>query len=250
MTKGKNILIVGATGGIGKSLVERLHKNGANLIYSARNIEKLQELSVEFPAPFFNGDISSAESAKNIFESVGNHLGITGAKLDGVVNLAGSIILKPAHLTSEADWTSVILQNLTSAFHCVKFAIPYLSSNSSIVLISSAAARIGLANHEAIAAAKAGVIGLTKSAAATYASKGIRVNCLAPGLVRTELSEKVTSNAAAYKASLSLHPLKRIGEPSDISPMIELLLSDQSSWITGQVIGADGGLGDIKLLQS
>lgn len=250
MTTSKNILIVGATGGIGQSLVNSLHKSGAKLLFCARNAEKLQALANQYSCPFFVGDISDAESAKDIFDQIATHLAVTESKLDGLVNLAGSIVLKPAHLTSISDWDSVIRQNLSSAFHCIKFAVPLLSSSSSVVLMSSAAARIGLANHEAIAAAKAGVIGLTKSAAATYANKGIRFNCLAPGLVRTQLSEKITSNPASEKASLSLHALKRIGEPADIAPMIEFLLSDNSSWITGQVIGTDGGLADIKLLQS
>ncbi|NBO93955.1 MAG: SDR family oxidoreductase, partial [Planctomycetia bacterium] len=114
------------------------------------------------------------------------------------------------------------------------------------VLCSSAAARIGLPNHEAVAAAKAGIIGLTLSAAATYAPKNVRVNAVAPGLVRTPLTSRITGSEPALKASLSMHPLGRIGEPSDVASAIEWLLSPTQTWVTGQVIGIDGGLADLK----
>ena len=115
-----------------------------------------------------------------------------------------------------------------------------------MLFFSSAAGRIGLANHEAIAAAKAGVIGLTLSAAATYAARGLRVNCVAPGLVHTKMSEKITSNPSAEAFSKALHPLGRLGTPDDIGALAALLLSEDSSWITGQVFGVDGGLGTLK----
>ncbi|MGL4555245.1 MAG: SDR family oxidoreductase, partial [Gemmataceae bacterium] len=116
----------------------------------------------------------------------------------------------------------------------------------SIVLCSSAAARIGLPNHEAIAAVKAGVIGLTLAAAATYAPKNVRVNAVAPGLVRTPLTARITGSEAALKASVAMHPLGRVGEPGDVASGIEWLLSPAQTWVTGQVIGIDGGLADVK----
>jgi NAD(P)-dependent dehydrogenase (short-subunit alcohol dehydrogenase family) len=103
-----------------------------------------------------------------------------------------------------------------------------------------------LANHEAIAAAKAGVIGLTLSAAATYAARGIRVNCVAPGLVRTPMTARLTSNEATLKASTAMHPLGRIGEPSNIASAIQWLLDAEQSWVTGQVLGLDGGLASVR----
>jgi short-subunit dehydrogenase len=120
------------------------------------------------------------------------------------------------------------------------------TSGGSIVLVSSAAARIGLANHEAIAAAKAGVIGLTLSAAASYASKGIRINCVAPGLVRTPMTERLTSNEATLKASTAMHALGRIGEASDVAAAIEWFIRPEQNWVTGQVLGIDGGLGSLR----
>jgi NAD(P)-dependent dehydrogenase (short-subunit alcohol dehydrogenase family) len=120
------------------------------------------------------------------------------------------------------------------------------SSGGAIVLVSTAAAAIGLANHEAIAAAKAGVEGLARSAAATYAARRIRVNCVAPGLVRSALTARITGNESALKASLAMHPLGRVGEPADVARALEFLLDPANDWITGQVLGVDGGLGMLK----
>jgi NAD(P)-dependent dehydrogenase (short-subunit alcohol dehydrogenase family) len=116
----------------------------------------------------------------------------------------------------------------------------------SVVLLSSAAARLGIANHEAIAAAKAGVLGLVLSAAASYASRAIRVNAVAPGLVRTPLTAPLTMDETALKRSTALHPLGRIGEPDEVASAIEWLLDPGQAWVTGQVIGVDGGLATVR----
>jgi 3-oxoacyl-[acyl-carrier protein] reductase len=117
----------------------------------------------------------------------------------------------------------------------------------SIVLCASAVARTGLANHEAIAAAKAGIVGLVQSAAATYASRNIRVNCIAPGLVQTKMSERLTATDEARKQSERMHALGRLGNPEDVSEAMDWLLDERrSGWVTGQTIGIDGGLGTIR----
>ena len=167
--------------------------------------------------------------------------------LDGITNCVGSILLKPAHLTSTADWQATIATNLTSAFGCVRAAGRLLKAEGgSVVLVSSAAARVGLANHEAIAAAKAGIMGLVLSAAATYARQKIRFNAVAPGLVRTPLAAGLVSSELAEKASIGMHPLGRLGEPEDVARAIVWLLDPAQSWVTAQVIGVDGGLADVK----
>ena len=159
----------------------------------------------------------------------------------------GSLLLKPAHLTSDAEWDATLAVNLTSAFAVVRASARAMKeSGGSIVLVSSAAARAGLANHEAVAAAKAGIIGLVLSAAATYASRGIRVNGVAPGLVRTPLTAALTSNEATLRASTAMHALGRIGEPADVASAIAWLLDPRQGWITGQILGVDGGLADLR----
>jgi len=120
------------------------------------------------------------------------------------------------------------------------------AGGGSIVLCSSVAARRGLVNHEAIAAAKAGVEGLALAAAASYARFGIRVNCVAPGLTRTDLTRSLTQNETVAKMSAALHPLGRIGEPAEVASAICWLLDREQSWVTGQVIGIDGGLGHVQ----
>ncbi len=162
------------------------------------------------------------------------------------MNGAGSILLKPAHLTTPEEFSDVLRQNLVTAFNVVRSATRVMNAGGSIVLFSSAAARIGLANHEAIAAAKAGVIGLTLSSAATYAARNIRVNCIAPGLTRTKMAERITQQPAAEKASIGMHALGRLGTPEDVASAVLWLLDERSTWVTGQVIGVDGGLGTIR----
>ena len=120
-----------------------------------------------------------------------------------------------------------------------------MNAGGSLVFVSSAAARSGLANHEAVAAAKAGVIGLTLSAAASYGAKNIRVNCVAPGLVASPMTARITSSEGARTASTAMHALGRLGEPRDVASMIEWLLDPSNSWVTGQVFGIDGGLGTV-----
>ena len=167
--------------------------------------------------------------------------------ITGIVNCAGSILLKPAHLTSEAEWQQTMETNLTTAYATVRAgARAMMATGGSIVLCTTAAARTGMANHEAIAAAKGGVMELALSAAATYAPRNIRVNCVAPGLVDTPLAARITSNEAALKASTALHALGRIGRPEDVASGIVWLLDPANSWVTGQVLGIDGGLGTLR----
>lgn len=241
------ILIIGAAGGIGQCLVRRLSASGKKLVLMGRNEEPLRQLAEETEQAFCVGDAkdweATAAAVKQLQETTG---GVSGA-----VNLAGSIVLKPAHLTSEADFRDCIDANLTTAFGMVRTVAPLMrkSGGGSIVLLSTAATGIGLQNHEAISAAKAGVEGLATAAAATYASYGIRVNTVAPGLVETPLSEKIWGNERAAAASKSMHPLGRFGQPDEIASAIEWLLSEKQAWVTGQRIAIDGGLSGIKVMR-
>lgn len=238
-----SFLVVGAYGGIGSSICKMLKSSKANLLIAGKDSSKLENLSLDLDCAHFALDASDFSQMDALIEFAIKTLG----QIDGIVNCSGSLLLKPAHLTTEAEYLSVIQSNLTSAFATIRSGCrSMMDHGGSVVLISSAAAKIGLSNHEAIACAKAGIIGLTQSAAATYASKNIRVNCVAPGLVKTGLSKSIINNENALKSSISMHPLGRIGSPEDIASAVVWLLDPVNSWITGQTIVVDGGLSSLK----
>lgn len=214
---------------------------------AARKPEVLEALAAELGATAVVVDATSPTDVDRAVETAIQAHG----RLDGAANCVGSLLLKPAHLTRPEEFDDVLNVNLRSAFSMVRSATRAMLNNrepagGSIVLVASAAARIGLANHEAIAAAKGGVISLTLSAAASYAAKQVRVNCVAPGLVRTSLTARITGSAAGEQSSLAMHALGRLGEPSDVANAIAFLLDPANSWITGQTLGVDGGLGTLR----
>jgi 3-oxoacyl-[acyl-carrier protein] reductase len=240
-------LILGATGGIGSALARQLSAAGARVVLGARNVDALAALGAELGATTVQVDATNPADVDRAVE----HTIATHGRVDGAANCVGSLLLKPAHLTRPDELDDVLRVNLTSAFSLVRASTKAMMSNSSpaggsIVLVASAAARIGLANHEAIAAAKGGVIGLTLSAAASYAAKQVRVNCVAPGLVRTPLTARITGSATAEQSSVAMHALGRLGEPEDVARGIAFLLDPANSWITGQTLGVDGGLGTLR----
>jgi 3-oxoacyl-[acyl-carrier protein] reductase len=240
-------LILGATGGVGSVLARQLAASGARLVLAARNADALAALGAELDARTVQIDATVPADIERAVEMASQAYG----RLDGAANCVGSLLLKPAHLTRPEEFDDVLSINLRSAFSLVRSATRVMMSNpeptgGSIVLVASAAARIGLANHEAIAAAKGGIISLALSAAATYASKQIRVNCVAPGLVRTPLTARITGSAAAEQASIAMHALGRLGEPSDVANAIAFLIDPANAWVTGQVLGIDGGLGTLR----
>ena len=233
------IIVFGATGGIGSEVVRRLHKQGQPIVIAARNEDALQALAQETGALSVVTDATISEQVDRCFEQALAQYG----QIDGMVHCVGSILLKAAHQTTDAELKTTFEQNIYSAFYVLRAAAKAMipKQKGSIVLLSSVAAQIGLSNHEAIAAAKGAIQGLIISAAATYAPRGIRVNGVAPGLVQTAMSAKITGNEASLKASLAMLPIKRIGMPSDIASAILWLLSDDQSWVTGQTIIVDGG---------
>ncbi len=231
-------VITAAYGGTGSALTRRLSAKGHDLMLIGRNGDKLAALSAEVNSQYVVTDLTNLENVEAAVQAFG--------PIDGIVNCAGSILLKPAHITTEAEFQQTLDTNLKTAFIALRAGVKNMPNGGSIVLISTAAARAGYANHEAIAAAKAGVMGLALSAAATYAARNIRVNCVAPGLIDTPLASRITGNEAALKASSALHALGRIGKPEDVANMIEFLLEPANSWVTGQVFGVDGGLGTLR----
>ena len=239
-----NYVILGATGGIGSETARRLKAAKAEVFLAGRDEGRLQRLASEIESPFQVVDATSIEQVERCVNQATDTMG----HVNGIVNCVGSVLLKPAHLTSAAEWDETIATNLTSAFATVRAGYKALRANGgSIVLMSTAAARLGLPNHEAIAAAKAGVIGLMQSAAASYAARRIRVNAVAPGLVKTGLTERIWSNEKSAEFSRSMHAIGRLGEPGDVASLIVWLLQPDNNWVTGQVFGVDGGLGTLRV---
>ncbi len=237
-------IIFGGAGGIGSALAAQIGKAGDTVVIVSRDEQRLQSVSAETGAEYLVADAGKSAEVDRVVSEVASKHG----RIDAVANCIGSILLKPAHLTSDDEWASTISTNLTTSFHIVRAAVRVMQKQQggSIVLLASAVARRGMVNHEAIAAAKGGVAALAQSAAATYARYGVRVNCVAPGLVRTPLTKAITENELSLKASIQMHPLGRIGTPEDVASAVHWLLRPEQGWITGQCLGVDGGLAAVQ----
>jgi NAD(P)-dependent dehydrogenase (short-subunit alcohol dehydrogenase family) len=241
---GSIVLITGGAGGIGASLARQLVARGDRVGLFGRTAERLESLASELGtenALAVPGDATRAEDLDAAVAAVVDRFG----RLDGLAHCVGSIVLKPLHLTTPEDFASTLTTNLTSAFLACRAAIgPMRKQNSgAVVLVSTVAARQGLNNHETIAAAKAGIEGLTRSAAITYARQNVRFNAVAPALTDTPLAAPLLRNDAARAFSEAMHPLGRIGRPDEVAAAMAYLLGPDATWITGQVWGLDGGLG-------
>lgn len=221
------------------------------MILAGRNEDKLASLHASLSDPSRASiqivDVHSAESVEATTSAVVKEYG----PITGVANCVGNVVLKSAHATTIDEFENTLRVNLFSSFNILKSSVKAMMRNpggsgGSLVFCSSAVARHGLANHEAIAAAKGGVAAMALSAASTYAPKNIRINCVAPGLTRTPMTTKITGSEAALKASVSMHALKRIGEPGDVAAALEFLLDPKNSFITGQVLAVDGGLSSVR----
>jgi len=234
--EGKNILVVGGSSGIGLAVVELLQAQKANVYVLSRSRAEAWSADVQYLQGDVTGNIEALES-------------FLPGVLHGIVYAVGSITLKPFGRLSTDDFLNDYQLSVLGAARVIQQALKPLkaASGSSIVLISSVAAKLGMPYHASVAAAKAGVEGMALSLAAELAAQQIRVNVVSPSLTNTPMAEKLLSSPEKQEASAKRHPLGRYGQPEDISQLITFLLSDESSWMTGQIIGIDGGMGNLRI---
>jgi 3-oxoacyl-[acyl-carrier protein] reductase len=235
-------ILIAASSDIGLETAKILKNQDKNIYITARNAEVLEELKSQLNC---SGEVLDATDF-NATEQVFKNAIETYGDIQGVACFAGSLSLKPVHLVGFDEYLNTIHASLTTAFSTVRASGKFIKNGGSVVLISSAAAMQGLANHEAIAAAKGGVISLAKSAAATYAGQNIRFNVIAPGLTETKLTSKITTNETNLKFSKAMHALGRIASAQEVANAVAFFLSPENSFITGQVLAVDGGLSNLQ----
>jgi 3-oxoacyl-[acyl-carrier protein] reductase len=233
--KDKNILVIGGSSGIGLALVKQLITDGAHVINVSRNA------SAEWPQ-----GVSHIEM--DVLSDVSTLPGKLPEQLHGLVYAAGSINLKPFTRLTADDFMDDYRINVLGAVAVIQQALKALraSGSGSIVLYSTVAAKVGLSFHASVAAAKGAVSGLTLALAAELTTQHIRVNAIAPSLTDTPLAASLLGSDDKKEASNKRHPMGRYGQPDDIASATKFLLSDESSWMTGQIISVDGGMSTLK----
>ncbi len=238
--KDKNIIVTGASGGIGNSIVKKLNQAGANILASGTRVEKLEELKKNFEnIKALKFDISQSEKIEEFIENATNEL---GGSLDGIVNNAGVTQDNLAIRMGLEEWQKVININLTSTFLMSKFAIKKMLKNKSgkIINITSVVGHTGNLGQANYTASKAGIVAMSKSLAIEYAKKNININCISPGFIKTTMTDKIDEKFK--EVIISKIPSARLGEPDDIANAVLFLCSDQSSYINGETIHVNGGM--------
>ena len=242
----KIALITGAAGGLGKALANRLADEGWQLVVTSRDAERLKNAFGDQHLQIA-ADCSTPEGAKHILEEAASQ----GLVPQALAHCAGNIRLGALHRMTETEFRETLDANLVSAFHTLAAFIGNLRQHNlpgSAVLVSSVAAQIGTPNHEAVAAAKAGVEGLARGAAATYAPYGIRVNVVAPGIMDSPATRAILGSDAARNAAAKQYPLPGIGSTDELADLMSWLMSVRSGRVTAQVWSVDGGFTGIRPL--
>lgn len=242
----KIALITGATGSLGQAMASRLAAAGWQLVLSSRDGERLAAIYGSAHLQIA-ADCSTVAGARQIIATAGAANMLPNA----LAHCVGNVRLGALHRMSEADFTDCLNANLISAFHTLAAFVGGLRDSrqsGAAVLVSSAAARIGTPNHEAVAAAKAGLEGLVRGAAATYAANGIRVNAVAPGIMDTPAVAGILGSDASREAAARQYPLPGIGSADELAGLMAWLISDEAARVTGQVWSLDGGFSTIRPL--
>ena len=226
-------VIFGATGSIGSSLAEQLKNSGNDIHLVGRNESELSSVSEKLGCSHTVVDVLEDGFIEKVKSDI--------SEIKGLAYCVGSIDLKPLRMVNEQDFQKCMKLNLYCAVEAIKGYQESLKKNKgSIVLFSTVAAQRGFTNHAIIASAKAAVEGLTVSLAAEFAPN-IRVNCVAPSLTKSKIAEPMLKNTAIAEGIAKAHPLKRLGEGKDSAALAKFLLTEDSSWVTGQIIAVDGG---------
>jgi 3-oxoacyl-[acyl-carrier protein] reductase len=236
----KNIIVTGASGGIGNAIIKKLSEEGANILASGTKIEKLEELKKSFEGlKILKFDISQSDKIEEFIENATSEL---GGSLDGIVNNAGITQDNLALRMSLDEWQKVININLTSTFLMSKFAIKKMLKNKSgkIVNITSVVGHTGNLGQANYTASKAGIVAMSKSLAIEYAKKNININCISPGFIQTAMTDKIDDKFK--EVIISKIPSARLGEPDDIANAVLFLSSDQSNYINGETLHVNGGM--------
>ena len=238
--KDKNIIVTGASGGIGNSIVKKLCEKGANILASGTKLEKLEKLKSENKnIKILKFDISEIEKIDQFIEEASSEL---GGNLDCLINNAGITQDNLAIRMSVEEWKKVIDINLTSTFHMSKSAIKKMLKNKSgkIINITSVVGHTGNLGQANYTASKAGIIAMSKSLAIEYAKKNININCISPGFIKTAMTDKIDEKFK--EIIISKIPSARLGEPEDIANAVLFLASDQSNYINGETLHVNGGM--------
>jgi len=226
-------LIFGATGSVGSSLAEQLKNSGNDIHLVARNEEEVKVIADKLDCSYTVADVLEDGFIEKVKSDIN--------EIKGIAYCVGSIDLKPLRMVTEEDMNKCMKLNLYSAIEAIKGYQENLKKNKgSVVLFSTVAAQRGFTNHTIIASAKAAVEGLTVTLAAEFAPN-IRVNCIAPSLSKSKIAEPMLKNPAIAEGIAKAHPLKRLGEGKDSAALAKFLITEESSWITGQIIAVDGG---------
>ena len=236
----KNIIVTGASGGIGNSIVEKLSKNGANILATGTKKEKLDELKSKFKnLKVLKFDISQSDKIEEFIENATNEL---GGNLDCIVNNAGITQDNLAIRMNFEEWKKVIDINLSSTFLLSKYSIKKMLKNKKgkVINITSVVGHTGNLGQVNYTAAKAGIIAMSKTLAIEYARKNININCISPGFIKTAMTDKIDTKFK--EMIISKIPSGRLGEPEDVANAVLFLASDLSNYINGETLHVNGGM--------